>query len=694
MNIEGPITIEEAGITLKNMPNNKSPGSTGFTTEFFKFFWKDLGHFVVKSLNYRLEKGELSTTQKEGIVTCIPKGNKSKKYIKNWRPISLLNISYKIASGCIARRIKKVLPSIIDLDQSGFMSGRFTGDNIRLIYDTLNFSSVHKKRGLLLLIDFEKAFDSVAWSFIKKSLLFYNFKSDIIAWIGTFYNGIKSSVIVNNSPTQWFPIERGCRQGDPISPYIFLLCGEVLAHMIRQNENIKGYSVNGKEIKLSQFADDTSLLLDGSPKSFETCVYTILEYAKYSGLAMNFDKTKVVWFGCEHPPNITYLPHLPFEWNPRSFTILGVEFTTDLRNITDNNINKKLIEMQKELNSWSKRDLTPFGKVTVIKSLVLSKIVHLLISLPSPSDQTIKEINKMLYSFLWDGKPDKMKRSLAKQKALNGGIAMIDVSLFDKALKLTWIRRLFIEESKWKIFIEGMHPNLTYIREFGNQFVKKMYDEIKNPFWKCVLSSLYTFNKSFKLTSMHQIKACSFLFNDQIKVGGRVVNNKKLTNGNVFFIKQLMHNERFLTYNEFIRRYNLKINFMNFNSVICAIKKYISGLKLEETTGIEFTYQPSLQLIVDTPKGASAIYNTLVEPYNQNKGYEKWKFAIQITTKQWQNSFKNVIATTSDTKLRWLQFRILHNILTTNYSVSKFKREQTPLCEFCNLQNETIHHLF
>ena len=121
------------------------------------------------TLNYGFERGELSTTQKEGIITCIPKGNKSKKYIKNWRPISLLNISYKIGSGCIANRIKKVLPSVIDLDQTGFMSDRFTGDNIRLIYDTLNFSNVQKQRGLLLLIDFEKAFDSVAWSFIEKT---------------------------------------------------------------------------------------------------------------------------------------------------------------------------------------------------------------------------------------------------------------------------------------------------------------------------------------------------------------------------------------------------------------------------------------------------------------------------------------------------------------------------------------------
>ena len=205
------------------MQNNKSPGSTGFTVEFFKFFWKDLGHFLVKSLNYGFENRELSSTQKEGIITCIPKGDKSKKYIKNWRPISLLNVSYKIASGCIASRIKSVLPSIINLDQSGFMAGRFTGDNIRLIYDVLNFSHVQKKKGLLLLIDFEKAFDSIAWSFINKSLRFYNFKNDIIAWIETFYKNTKSTVIENNKPTPWFSIERGCRQGDPISPYIFFI---------------------------------------------------------------------------------------------------------------------------------------------------------------------------------------------------------------------------------------------------------------------------------------------------------------------------------------------------------------------------------------------------------------------------------------------------------------------------------------
>ena len=178
--IEGEIKLEEASSVLNNMKNNKSPGSSGFTTEFFNFFWRDLGVFLVNSINFGYNNKELSSTQKEGIITCIPKGSKCKKYIKNWRPISLLNISYKIASGCIANRIKKILPSIINMDQSGFMSNRFTGDNIRLLYDILKLSLQNKKPGILLLIDFEKAFDSVAWSFIKKAFVFFNFKNSII----------------------------------------------------------------------------------------------------------------------------------------------------------------------------------------------------------------------------------------------------------------------------------------------------------------------------------------------------------------------------------------------------------------------------------------------------------------------------------------------------------------------------------
>ena len=130
--LEGEITLAEASLALKNMIFfYKSPGSDGFAAEFFKFFWLQLGSFIVRSLNDGFRKGELLTTQKEGVIICIPKGDKSKDVIKNWRPISLLNVVYKIGSACNAKRLKSVLPSLINEDQSGFMANRYIGDNTR-----------------------------------------------------------------------------------------------------------------------------------------------------------------------------------------------------------------------------------------------------------------------------------------------------------------------------------------------------------------------------------------------------------------------------------------------------------------------------------------------------------------------------------------------------------------------------------
>lgn len=123
--LEGEITYKEAGNTLKLMKNNKSPGSDGFTTEFFKCFWGKLGNFVVRSLNFGYQTGQLSITQRLGIITCIPKADKPRHFIKNWRPISFLNNVYKITSGTIAIRIKTVLHKLINNYQTGFLSGRY-----------------------------------------------------------------------------------------------------------------------------------------------------------------------------------------------------------------------------------------------------------------------------------------------------------------------------------------------------------------------------------------------------------------------------------------------------------------------------------------------------------------------------------------------------------------------------------------
>ena len=140
MSLEKELSVQECLDSLKRMKDNKSPGLSGFTVEFFKFFWIDIGVFLVRSLNYGLKKGELSVSQKQGVITCIPKGNKDKCYLKNWRPISLLNVSYKIASASIANRLKGHLSTLINEDQTGFISNRYIGENTRLIYDIMFYA--------------------------------------------------------------------------------------------------------------------------------------------------------------------------------------------------------------------------------------------------------------------------------------------------------------------------------------------------------------------------------------------------------------------------------------------------------------------------------------------------------------------------------------------------------------------------
>lgn len=156
--------IEEGEVlnVLKHMKNNKSPGSDGYTAEFLKVSWSDIRNYVVRAINCIFLKKEHPISQRLGIISSLPKGDKPRQFLKNWRPITLLNVLYKIISGCLSFRIKQVLDIIISNTQSGFIKGRYIGENTRFVYDLMSYTEIHEIPGLLVLIDFEKAFDSMS----------------------------------------------------------------------------------------------------------------------------------------------------------------------------------------------------------------------------------------------------------------------------------------------------------------------------------------------------------------------------------------------------------------------------------------------------------------------------------------------------------------------------------------------------
>ena len=143
------------------MASEKTPGSDGLPCEFYKVFWNDLAEILLNALNFSFETGKLSISQRRGIVKLIPKKDAELILIKNWRPLTLLNCDYEIASKAIARRIKTFLPKQITDDQTGILKGRCISENIRLLDSVIKYTDGRNIPGLLLFIDFKKAFDTL-----------------------------------------------------------------------------------------------------------------------------------------------------------------------------------------------------------------------------------------------------------------------------------------------------------------------------------------------------------------------------------------------------------------------------------------------------------------------------------------------------------------------------------------------------
>jgi hypothetical protein len=174
------------------MKPEKTPGSDGLPIEFYKVFWNELSDYLLNSINCAYTEGKFSISQRRGIIKLIPKKDAEPYFVKNWQLITLLNSDYKIAAKAIANRLQNVLPKLINSDQTDFLNGRFIGENIRLIGGLKNHTAAHNIPGLLMFLDFEKAFDTVEWSFIWKTLVSFNFGSSLIS-----YRQLKSS---HNAP--------------------------------------------------------------------------------------------------------------------------------------------------------------------------------------------------------------------------------------------------------------------------------------------------------------------------------------------------------------------------------------------------------------------------------------------------------------------------------------------------------------
>ena len=429
----------------------------GIPVEFYKQNWSDIGYLLIRSIRAAFITGELSITQKRGVITCIPKGDKPREFLKNWRPISLLTTDYKIITSVMANRMKTVLDEIIGPDQKGFLKDRYIEENTRLVYDLIQYCKEKKKEGILVLIDFEKAFDSIEWSYITKVLTKYNFGVDFIHFFDMVYKDAQSCVINNGNYSEFFQLGRGCRQGDPWSPYLFILCIEPLAQRIKQEQNITGLKIGNYEIKLGQYADDTFLILDGSEISISSCMQILQRFGNISGLTVNVDKTQVIKLGSDYAETVCPVLNIPFR---KRFKLLGIEFSVNLDEIEELNFRGKITKIQNIIRLYQWRNLTIAGKITIMKMQILPNLVHLLAVLPSPKPQLFTEINSIITNFIWNNKRPKIQMNTLVQ-------------------------------DYWKIIAKEIfkEKEIPFIFEGDSKLIKRLANKTQNQFWKEVLNT-------------------------------------------------------------------------------------------------------------------------------------------------------------------------------------------------------------
>ena len=335
--LEQNITIEEVEKVLFKTKNNKAPGPDGYSYDFLKLFWDDIKFLMLNTFRRYLETENLTEQQKTGIITCLPKQGKDRRLIKNWRPITLLNSIYKIFSWILADRLKTTLDSIIRNDQKGFLQDRFIRENIRLIHDIMTECETQNLQGILILVDFEKAFDTLDWKFIEKVFELSNIGEKILTWIKILQKGSKSLVTQNGFLSDPIMLGRGCRQGNPVSPYIFVICAEILGIAIRENQRIEGITIYGHEHKISQYADDTTLVIKNDKSNLNRVLDTLKFFHSVSGLKVNIEKTKVVQLGVRGDGRMLNLEKEKLELT-EEFVLLGISFNIrELSKITDNN---------------------------------------------------------------------------------------------------------------------------------------------------------------------------------------------------------------------------------------------------------------------------------------------------------------------------------------------------------------------
>ena len=359
-----------------------------------------------------------------------------------------------------------------------------------------------------------------------------------------------------------------------------------------------------------------------------------------------------------------------------------------------------MLRIDETISVWKKRCLTPIGKITVIKSLILSQLNHLFMSIPVPSTDFCDKLNRKLFNFLWDGKPDKIKRSIITQNKCNGGLKMPNVQDFIISLKSTWIKRLVLSpDSPWAKLFQISYGSIENLYNFGSYWGTVVNDKIPNKFWKEVFDAWNLINDKLEAKNKVDILTTPLWYNR--KLGLNRFYNKMWHKNGIHYLGDIVNNNLVVQDREILEQtYDFKIsNFLDYIQIRSSVRRYIAEVKdiINIKHSLERPFIPyHMRIILECKQGCKNIYNRIISKKTEARFKTKWNLELNknIDDDTWKRAFRIMFNYTLENSLIWLQYRIIHRILGVGVLLNKMAITQTNLCRICNSEPETLLHLF
>ncbi|KAL9674186.1 hypothetical protein QQ045_030456 [Rhodiola kirilowii] len=446
----GNISEEEVRRAVFAQGPLKAPGLDGFPGIFYQKHWALIKDRIISFVRQFWEEGALDREMNKTLIVLIPKKNDAVR-MEDWRPISLCNVAMKIITKILATRLQSILNQVISIYQSAFVKGRVISDNCIVAHEITHFLKNCKGDSNFfasIKLDLSKAYDRVEWCFLEAMMRKMGFADRWVSRVMSCVTSVSYVVKVNDSISKEFLPERGLRQGDPLSPYLFVLCTELLSANIKAGilaGQISGLKINRSAPIVTHlfFADDSIFLIRADSVEATNWRRILAEYGEVSGKRINLEKSEVC-FSASTPAHVRMeiAGILGIHQVPGHSKYLGLPFAMgQKKTATCRCIVKKV---WKRINDWSFKLLSAVGREVLIKSVIQALLLYMMAVYKIPKS-CIQSMTKMISKFWW-GKKEGLRgvswvnQGILQKRKMEGGLGFRDLKVFNEALlmKLLW----------------------------------------------------------------------------------------------------------------------------------------------------------------------------------------------------------------------------------------------------------------